>query len=79
MKMKRNEKMQSRSKVSNKGQNNITNKNNNNISNRNKNNITDRNNSNVTDSNKNVGFVSNTSSFELDPEEEHSFKLRDCK
>ena len=78
MKMKRNEKMQSRSKVSNKGQNNITNKNNNNISNCNNKNITNRNNSNVTDSN-NVGFVSNTSSFELDPEEEHSFKLRDCK
>lgn len=69
--MKRNEKMQSNNKVNNRQQNKITNRNNNKISNKKS--------CNVTDSNKNVGFVSDSGSFELDEDSEHSFELRDCK
>lgn len=82
MKMKRNEKMQSNSKVSNKQQNNITNRESNKISNSNNSKITNKKscNNNVTNSNKkSVGFVSDSSSFELDEDSDHSFQLRDCK
>ncbi len=69
--MKKNEKMQSNNKVNNKQQNKMTNRNNNKISNKQS--------CNVTDSHKNVGFVSDSDSFELDSDEDHSFELRDCK
>lgn len=64
--MKKNEKMQSK---------NRTNK----VTNRCNNKVCDRQSCDVTDSKKNVGFVSDSDSFELDHNSENSFELKDCR